>query len=777
MPSLILNCAPLDFGETPEIDAEILAPTSSKDEYWSLRNELVDSHVLRTVAGNLYAIPIKTDAPALGGVAVRINLNDDPQVACHLFREAMIRGLSQKGRRLIATKPVVVESIAPGDWIQVPDKYRKTEPHRRLWEGVDCRVHYSFDARVVEPREGLGERKRYVVLLLGVSVGQRIKHSFQQLLELGLTSLQSAFAFRLVPADDPRLSDRLSLVGQVASVSGGRTTFLSGSREPEFATQALYLEATRTNLQSLLRQSYTSGWQGVERELFNSVSLVSEGAKMLARVERALETIRKQSIELTPGLSCTVGELVSPEAWPGEANTTQKAHPPCYVFDHAGRKVEQSNSKGIRDHGPYSRLAPISKVPRVCLVCQSREQGVSEQFMFKFLHGIRDTVHEKGFLRTYGLDDCQPVPFVARDGSARAYKEAAERALREGQERAQADGDSGPPWDFAFVQVEDKSHQMFGDDNPYLVTKAFFLTHQIPVQQFRIETARTPAVSLAYSLSNMGLATYAKIGGVPWLLRGDPTTTHEIVLGSASAIFREDRLGKAERMVGITSIFNGDGTYYLHTISKAVPMREYSDALLDSLRSAVAKIRLDRNWCKGDRVRIIFHAFKPMKNAEVYALMRIADELAEFNLEFAFLHVAGDSNFHLFDLGEAGTKFGKDQVRGRMVPARGWMVSLSEHDMLVSTTGGKELKKPTDGAPSPVLLHLHHQSTFRDLRYLGQQVFDFASHSWRGFQPVFMPVTIGYSQLIASLLLKLSATSRWNVDSLCGSIGTTRWFL
>ena len=89
----------------------------------------------------------------------------------------------------------------------------------------------------------------------------------------------------------------------------------------------------------------------------------------------------------------------------------------------------------------------------------------------------------------------------------------------------------------------------------------------------------------------------------------------------------------------------------------------------------------------------------------------------------------------------------------------------------------RERRLLCNGAPVPLRLHLHPASTFRDLRYLGQQVMLFASHSWRGFQPASMPVTTGYSQLIARHMGRLGTTSRWNPDVLYGRIGTTRWFL
>jgi hypothetical protein len=43
-------------------------------------------------------------------------------------------------------------------------------------------------------------------------------------------------------------------------------------------------------------------------------------------------------------------------------------------------------------------------------------------------------------------------------------------------------------WDLALVQIEDRFHNLFRDRNPYFVTKAAFLSHQIPSQEFELET-------------------------------------------------------------------------------------------------------------------------------------------------------------------------------------------------------------------------------------------------------------------------------------------------
>jgi hypothetical protein len=104
--------------------------------------------------------------------------------------------------------------------------------------------------------------------------------------------------------------------------------------------------------------------------------------------------------------------------------------------------------------------------------------------------------------------------------------------------------------------------------------------------------------------------------------------------------------------------------------------------------------------------------------------------------------------------------------------------SNGNRDVLLSLTGPKEVKRPENGTPRPLLLSLHPDSSFTNMIYLTEQVFAFACHSWRTtFLPVSLPVTIKYSNLIADSLGQLSRLDRWNPDVMPDRIGKTLWFL
>src|SRR5438309_3967 len=59
----------------------------------------------------------------------------------------------------------------------------------------------------------------------------------------------------------------------------------------------------------------------------------------------------------------------------------------------------------------------------------------------------------------------------------------------------------------------------------------------------------------------------------------------------------------------------------------------------------------------------------------------------------------------------------RGQKKGEYVPNRGYAIPLGRSEILLSVIGPKGLLTPLQGAPRPLLLKLHRESTFHDLEY------------------------------------------------------------
>jgi len=208
-----------------------------------------------------------------------------------------------------------------------------------------------------------------------------------------------------------------------------------------------------------------------------------------------------------------------------------------------------------------------------------------------------------------------------------------------------------------------------------------------------------------------------------------------------------------------------------------VPYEQYADALYQTLQRAITTVRKQDNWRSTDKVRLVFHSFKPLKDAEAEAIERTVTDLKLDNVTFAFLHIAPSHPYLIFDHSQSGIGY-RDPKKGILGPSRGLHMMLGDRESLVVFSGASELKQASDGMPRPCLLKLHRLSTFRDMTYLARQAFEFAGHSWRMLAPEPFPITIRYSDLIAERLSGLNSVDGWDPEAVTyGPIGKTLWFL
>ena len=141
-------------------------------------------------------------------------------------------------------------------------------------------------------------------------------------------------------------------------------------------------------------------------------------------------------------------------------------------------------------------------------------------------------------------------------------------------------------------------------------------------------------------------------------------------------------------------------------------------------------------------------------------------------------------NTQIYDTNQKGVVHQFDRIhayrgltKGKFAPERGLGVQLGNRDMLLTSSGPKQVLTPFHGIPKPLYISIHRESTFLDVNYIARQIYQFTSLNWRGFNPTTIPVTILYSDLIANLMGKLKSVSRWNPDIIRTKLRYSRWFL
>jgi hypothetical protein len=238
------------------------------------------------------------------------------------------------------------------------------------------------------------------------------------------------------------------------------------------------------------------------------------------------------------------------------------------------------------------------------------------------------------------------------------------------------------------------------------------------------------------------------------------------------------RFDAKQRFVGITTVFRGDGNYLLSNVSRVCSYDDYPEMLQTTTAEVLAELKQRNGWRDGDTVRIVFHAHKPFKKVETAQIVErcVREVGAKQNIEFAFLTVSHDHPFKVLDPAQGG-KQTKHGPKGKFAPGRGTIVQLGRYTRLLSTNGPNQIKRATSPLPAPLLVHLHRESTYRDLQYLTEQALKFTSLTWRSTQPAYTPVTIYYSELIAELLARLQSVAGWSPSVLNTKLRYSKWFL
>jgi len=766
-----LNVAPVELvGESLRVER---LPYTNAESLKALRIRTRDSHVIKRDRDSILCVPFNGATPTLGGSYEVVALGKNLSLGASLMRHALLTYLNQLGRTVLDFRPLTFLASGKDD-----DFLGGSIPAGVPNPGL-LRVSpvFEIDVRVMAPED----QKPYIALTLNVRVSRRILAPCSDLMERGV-DVRGVYVKRIAEVGDERLAPKLKLVGQVESIAGD-TLRLADHRDdtPTILAVEAFPQARPEFFNRCVTAMFPKHAATMLVQVEQSMVNFRQGPQSLDRLKGVRNHFASQKLALPQGVNCTIQPFLQTINRPPRFSFPKlhKAPSPVYVFDPAdtAKRCEWPPDGGLGRFGPYSSRRFTPNRPRVCVICQRSKKGQVEQFLRKFRDGMRhdrDKVQpfENGFVGKYCLGGLDYEFFLTENNTADGYKKAALAAVG-------SSGPSGPKWNLCFVQIEDHFRNLPVAANPYMVCKAAFLTHQLPVQEFRIETTQLNSYSLSYALNNLALACYAKMRGTPWLLQSDEPLLQEMVVGLGSARIADSRLGPGQRVVGITTVFTGDGNYCLANLSSAASYDSYQEELLHTLRLAINQVRRDTQWQSDRRLRLVFHlGFKQFCDDEIAAVKQVMVELGEFDAEYAFVQLVEDHPYRLFDLGQKGKFDYRTRLnKGVLGPTRGQYLLISEREVLIVLTGFQDVKRPEDGVPRPVLLKVHGDSTFTDPVYLARQVFAFAGHSWQGFFPCSMPVTVEYSEMIARLLGQLVLLPSWDPAAVVGQIGWTRWFL
>lgn len=745
-PRLVLNFAPINLSSDT-----IVAYQSTYDEstFRKLQNDNPNTFFYRD-GSTVFAIPLNNSSKVFGDEVI-LNLRDNYNVFSKLISDTIIQAYAKSNVRF--TKLLEPQFI---------DLSRNLASDLDSGlKGISIYPKYQFEVKKI------GKSKRQLGILTDVSTKIELTHPVSEILkEVDVVGLY--VETRKVENKGRFNVHWNELQGRIQAVKDAELLLKDYKTNDRLLSNEAYLEPSKVNVKSLISQLFKFN---AKRELAKIDQKIFETCGGLGRYKAIISQFEYLNslgtIHVTDSLDLTVNSK------PTEiGNSFIKKEPldyqffkrPTFVFDPTRLKTHAFQSGGLIDYGPFDSETFKKKNPRFVVVVPSHLKTEVEAFLNYFKNGEPSKYFTKGFVGKYVLNS------LSMDYASFAVDE---KNVAESYRKTCLEITQNKTYDLAIIIIEESFRSFTGNSDPYLVAKSVLMSQGIPVQEVEIETIRQSG--RPYSLDNIALACYAKLGGTPWTISSPSLANDELVIGLGSATLRQTRLSPTARYVGITAVFGSDGNYLFSNLSKEAEYEDYQPQLTEGLKQVIAEIAERHGWKNNQTLRLIFHQrFKKYNKVDIQAIKNAIEETG-YPAEFAFVTIGQQHPFDIFNTNQSSSK--NASPKGEFVPERGYFVQNSNNSALLTVIGPGQLVTSKQAFPKPLLVSVHRDSTFDDLQYLTKQVYDFTSLSWRAFNPTNVPVTIQYSDLIAELLGKLRSVKNWNSDILYTKLRDNRWFL
>lgn len=709
-----MNVAPVRFSQEDFRVGRIAY--EDEEHYEQLRSEHEDTHVFRfDVRDRKIANVATADGTDPLGDVDRVQVDEHLLLLGKAVQRSILGWLA--GRRTIIKrgKPLTFWGGANESKL-LSRAVRDVNSRRRQRDlypdpKLEVAVRYVMDTRPMWPPGD--DARPYLGLLVDLRTSNVIDLSVAELLDIGVEVIGKYVCRRRDEGDDLVLP-RLETIGMVSDVDGGRLLLTDTTGIDEADAEEVLLEPRQENLEEVVRTLYGRSASDILSRLRELRGPYGSAAGKLAKIRNTLDGLRKHhTVVLDAGtLEVTFGDLLtqSSSLFPETIPTDR----PGFLFGAQGRETGRYPDYGVRRFGPYKYMQHAKNTPLIAVVCEASRRGRVEQFAESLRSGFPEEAWRETMRRKKGKKNPNPydgglldkfrltrVEFEYEEisgNSAAEYRAAIERLL----------GRLPRTPDLALVQTRERFKRLRGDDNPYFVSKAAFMGAGVPVQAVTEEKVEAEDQQLPYILNNIALASYAKLDGVPWVISTRAPSSRELVVGLGYTEVGKGRLVDRKRYVGITTLFQGDGRYLVWGLTREVEFENYVEALLGSLRTTIRYVKQENDWQPGDRVRLVFHVYKPLKNTEIEAIKGLVDDLVqeEYRVEYAFLDLSSQHMHQLFDPSQDGvgyrTDSGQWRKKGKGVPERGICVQLDRRRALLHLAGPRELKTDVQGAPQPL---------------------------------------------------------------------------
>lgn len=726
------------------VDLQVgILPVIGQESFRRVMEQRVRTHIMRRRGNTILNVPVNSEIEFLGGGSVRtLNLRENHDLAQEMIRHCIVEFLCGRG----------VQVVSYYRNIQFLGRDQFTERLERLgWEWFACRTMFELSVRRIETLRGVR-----LVILVNTAIRHYVTRPCTHLLKRGYSLLNMYVGELVRQHSDERLVGEVKLLGRVKCIEGDFIV-LDDCRTGE---DRIHIDSAWVDSRSVKPILAQKALSLAQRRMLDEIGVeeqrVSTPEYKEAKVRKLQERLGQCKFALNNGTVFGRIELIVDRALCVEQT---KATTPQYEFSSCSRIMEWP-LKGLMSYGPRQSMRLLSRRLNLAVMVQARHLKNAKNFirgMVEASQGKNGELSDR--LR---LNGASVRYFEVASDDPQSYR-VTSRQICDEQKIVLT------KFDMVFVVIEEHFHQVRGDCNPYLVAKAMFLCAGIPSQA--IENESIVGDRKGYVARNIMLQVFAKLGGVPWLLKSNNGEVHEVIVGLKQVIVQDGRFRSTRRSVGVAAMFTSEGRYLgAHHVSN-INVINHEVAVAETLRESLRVVMVEQGWRQEDEVRLIVHTFKPWKSRYIDQLRAELKTVHVGLSKVTLVHVAENSEFLMF--GRSRTTDGQDTL----LPSRGSVVLLGRTHALLSTIGQADLVNKR-GCPKPLSIEVHKASDFQDIRKIVEQVSHLTQNSFRTFGVNSLPVTMLYAQRMAKLLEDLADVKDWDPERLSlHDNANSLWFL
>lgn len=264
---------------------------------------------------------------------------------------------------------------------------------------------------------------------------------------------------------------------------------------------------------------------------------------------------------------------------------------------------------------------------------------------------------------------------------------------------------------------------------------------------------------LKWSISNIGLQIFSKLGGAPWLVQ--PAKTNCLIFGFGSV---QERIhGNTIRYTAYTVCLDSSGDFkYIKPLSSSNNETTYLDSLQLNLKEILASELGD------DYKSLVLHLPYKISRSEINVVKAVVSQIREAE-EYEVIVIRVNTRHGFVGFSDHNT----------CVPYESTYIQISKDEFLVWADGLQYEKEILHKrVPEPLYVNfIESQEERATKRECLQDILNLSGANWRGFNSKAQPISILYSRLIARFMKQFSHLDNFNDINIVSAESRAPWFL